>query len=171
MSSTLFFGYSTTLLDERVFEIVPTAKFRTIAKLQNHKLVFNDAANYESPWHGATANIVPCDGEEVWGVVYETEQPNIGVLEKHLVGERGIYVAHGVMVTTPKGKMLTCTCLKLRDPLPLEGVPSPQYLSVLIAGAVQKNLPKDYIAKLKSSKHNSYDGKIGISEKILLASI
>ena len=40
--------------------------------------------------------------------------------------------------------------------------PSPQYLEVIIRGALQHGLPGAYVDKLRSIQHNGYSGQIGI---------
>ena len=45
--------------------------------------------------------------------------------------------------------------------------PSPQYLDVIIRGAIQHRLPESYITKLKNIKHNDYSGHVQIYDDIM----
>ena len=44
--------------------------------------------------------------------------------------------------------------------------PSPQYLDVIIRGAIQSKLPQEYINKLKSIEHNNYKGNVAITAEL-----
>ena len=48
------------------------------------------------------------------------------------------------------------------DPLP-----SPHYLDVIIRGAIQSQLPADYIESLKKIEHNNYQGKSKLYDEVM----
>ncbi|XP_070544991.1 gamma-glutamylcyclotransferase-like [Ptychodera flava] len=171
MAPVLLFAYGSVLHDERLYETSPTAKFRTIAKLPNYKLVFNDVADFESPWHGAMANIAKSDGDVVWGVVYQIDKETIKNIERNMTGCLGIYHMKEVVVYSPDNNALACVCLEMRNALPGASRPSPQYLSIIVAGAAHRGLPEKYIDMLKDVPHNGYQGKLGLSEHMFMNTI
>lgn len=80
------------------------------------------------------------------------------------------YAAIEVDVTTPGGKKLTCRTYQIQTggiPCQYDTRPCPQYLDVIVKGAVQSNLPQDYIDKLTAVEHNGFSGKVQIYEEIL----
>lgn len=46
-------------------------------------------------------------------------------------------------------------------------IPSPQYMDVIIRGAIQSDLPKEYIGNLRKIEHNGFSGKVEVYEKTL----
>ncbi|XP_006824811.1 gamma-glutamylcyclotransferase-like, partial [Saccoglossus kowalevskii] len=135
----------------------------------NYKLVFNDIVDYVSPWHGAIANIIPSsnDDDDVWGVIHEFDKQTAERLTKNLTGSNGIYQLIRVTVKYPDNRTVDCSSFELRNPLPGERRPSPQYLSMVVAGAMQKGLPEEYTNKLKRVVHNSHEGPISLDDKAI----
>ncbi|XP_070579378.1 gamma-glutamylcyclotransferase-like [Ptychodera flava] len=166
MATFKYFGYASNLLEERIRVGCPTVKFCTIAKLKDYKFSFNNAPDFESPWQGSTANILPSPGDVTWGAVWEIGTQYIDALNREDAVDRGIYRNIEVQVETPEGEKISCRCLEMCSPLPEVGFPSPQYLSVIVDGAVQRGLPEDYIKMLKSTPHNGFTGEVAIMEEI-----
>ena len=71
----------------------------------------------------------------------------------------GIYRPLEVQVQSQSGEKLTCRTYQLVNLNADDPRPSPQYLSVILKGAKQNNLPQYYIDKLSSLEHNGYSGK------------
>ncbi|XP_077980585.1 gamma-glutamylcyclotransferase-like [Glandiceps talaboti] len=166
MGTFLYFGYASNLHLKRIQLSCPTAKFRTIAKLPGYKFVFQDAPNFDSYWCGATANIIQSSDDITWGSVWEIENQYIDALNKQDAVDKGIYRSISITVITPTGEEVECRCLEMCCPPQHEGLPSPQYLSVIVDGAIQIGLPTEYIQMLKRKPHNGFDGKVEIMEDI-----
>ena len=45
--------------------------------------------------------------------------------------------------------------------------PSPHYLDVIIRGAIQSQLPPDYIETLKNIEHNNYQGSSPLYDEVM----
>ncbi|XP_033207643.1 gamma-glutamylcyclotransferase-like isoform X2 [Belonocnema kinseyi] len=167
MSNTfLYFSYGSNLFSKRIHINNPTAIKKTTAQLKNYRLDFN---TFSKNWKGASATIVPTEGFNVWGVVWEIDNSNLPCLDKQEGVADNIYFPLKVSVKTPEGQILDCRSyqqcnnpekhinLKL---LPEERQPSPQYLNVILKGARENHLPTDYIQFLESISHNGYNGEI-----------
>ena len=76
----------------------------------------------------------------------------------------GIYRPIEVKVETSSGEKLKCRTYQLVNVDAEDKRPSPQYLSVILKGAEQNNLPQYYIDKLSSIEHNGYSGKCELFE-------
>ena len=47
------------------------------------------------------------------------------------------------------------------------GTPSPQYMDVIIRGAIQSKLPQDYVQKLREVPHNGNEKPVEVYEEVL----
>ena len=65
-------------------------------------------------------------------------------------------------MVTPDNEELVCRSYYLLVRGKEDRRPSPQYLDIIIRGAIQNNLPVDYVASLKAIVHNGYDGDVQI---------
>ena len=58
---------------------------------------------------------------------------------------------------------MLCRTYEVVDQSPeLEGLPSPQYLQVMLSGAAEVGLPEDYQQLLRTHPHNNYQGEVAI---------
>ena len=62
--------------------------------------------------------------------------------------------------------MLRCRTYKARAVPGDDTRPSPQYMDVIIQGAIQNDMPQEYINTLKCIEHNNYDGNLDVIAKI-----
>ena len=61
------------------------------------------------------------------------------------------------------GEVMVCRSYEIVDQSPeLEGLPSPQYLQVMLSGAAEVGLPEDYQQKLRTHPHNDNTGEVAI---------
>lgn len=140
-------------------------------------------------WNGSVATIVPDPDSHVWGAVWEINIADIPNLDRYnfttltLVGKipsfplnvfyrqegvgSKIYEVIFVSPESPDKKTVTCRCYQLCNlpPKITDGVvpedrkPSLLYLSVILRGATQSQLPQYYIEQLKKIQHNGWDDK------------
>ena len=70
-----------------------------------------------------------------------------------------------VEVHTTSGEAISCYLYQATDQSPeLEGLPSPQYLQVILSGAEEVGLPEDHQHWLKQQPHNGYQGEVGLPD-------
>ncbi|XP_033125358.1 gamma-glutamylcyclotransferase-like [Anneissia japonica] len=146
----LYFGYASNLLRERLLLKNPSATFVAIAKLEDYKLVFGQKSTGVSPvWKGGVASIEYSQGDHVWGVVWKLNRCHLQTLDLQESSHEGIEV--NTKMST--GEILTCRVYVMRD-MSSQLPPHPNYLDIIIKGAVQNKLPPDYITMLRSVEDN-----------------
>ncbi|XP_033125268.1 gamma-glutamylcyclotransferase-like [Anneissia japonica] len=146
----LYFSYGSNLLRERLLLKNPSATFLTIAKLEDYKLVFGQQRAWKSSaWKGGVATIEHSPGDHVWGVVWKLNRRHLQTLDLQESNYDGIEV--NTKVNT--GEILTCRTYVMQD-MCSHVPPHPNYLDVIIRGAVQNQLPPEYITFLKSIEDN-----------------
>ena len=73
--------------------------------------------------------------------------------------EGDLYKRIEVSVALMSGEQFTCHTFVVKDDLGTS-LPSPAYLNVIIAGAVEHGLPEDYVEGLRKQPHNGYNGVV-----------
>ncbi|KAG9345109.1 hypothetical protein JZ751_009650 [Albula glossodonta] len=156
----LYFAYGSNLLKERLQLKNPSATVHCVARLKDYKLVFGNHQGMPSNrWHGGVATIEHSPGDEVWGVVWRM---NVADLEQENV-KLGAYSPVEVSVSTT-GQELSCRTYIMNSCV--YAPPSPQYLKVIVMGAEQNGLPKEYQEKLKAIETNKYEGHLPVMEEL-----
>lgn len=158
-----YFAFASNLLEQRLRLQNPTAEFVTIARLEGHCLAFD---YFSGRWHGAIASITESPGDHVWGVVWSLDVVNILDLDRQEGVNAGIYEPVEVDVQTEEGETIHCRSYHLLKRRYKDKRPSPQYLDVILRGAVQHKLPEYYVQKLRAIEHNGYDGNVKVVEEI-----
>ena len=70
-----------------------------------------------------------------------------------------------VEVHSTSGERIKCYLYQPTDrSSELEGLPSPQYLQVIINGAEEVGLPEEYQKQLQQLPHNGYEGIVGLPD-------
>ncbi|XP_026856977.2 gamma-glutamylcyclotransferase b isoform X2 [Electrophorus electricus] len=159
----LYFAYGSNLLKERLQLNNPSASIQCVAKLQDYKLAFgNHKGRASRRWHGGVATIEPSPGDEVWGVVW-MNMTDLESLDRQEGVKLGIYspIVESVWASD---QYLSCRTYIMNNCT--HALPSPQYLKVMMMGAEQNELPKDYQEKLKAIETNKYDSSVSVMEKI-----
>ncbi|CAG9581605.1 unnamed protein product [Danaus chrysippus] len=156
----LYFAYGSNLLKKRIHINNPTAVFIGIGKLNEHQL---DFIKYSENWRGSSATIIPTQDHYIWGAIWRLHNNDMKSLDRQEGVDTNWYFPKSVEVVTPEGEKLKCRTYQqtinppLRAPgeeLPIERRPSSTYMDCIIKGAVECNLPEDYIVKLKKIPHN-----------------
>lgn len=87
-------------------------------------------------------------------VFYRQEGSNVGLLQKK-----------PITVYSKSGEQFSSYLYQPVDMSPeLEGLPSPQYLEVIVKGAEESGLPEDYRKQLSQQPHNGYQGEVGLPD-------
>ncbi|XP_030640871.1 gamma-glutamylcyclotransferase [Chanos chanos] len=160
----LYFAYGSNLLKERLQLKNPSATVHCVARLKDYKLVFGNHKGLASDrWHGGVATIEPSPGDEVWGVVWRLNMSDLESLDRQENVKLGAYSPVGVSVWT-RGQELSCRTYIMNSCV--YAPPSPQYLKVIVMGAEQNGLPKDYQEKLKAIETNKYEGPLPVMEEV-----
>ncbi|XP_036394449.1 gamma-glutamylcyclotransferase b [Megalops cyprinoides] len=160
----LYFAYGSNLLKERLQLKNPSATVHCVAKLKDYRLVFGNHQGLPSDrWHGGVATIEHSPGDEVWGVVWRMNVADLESLDRQENVRLGAYSPVEVSVST-RGQELSCRTYIMNSCV--YAPPSPQYLKVIVMGAEQNGLPKDYQEKLKAIETNKYEGPLPVMEEL-----
>ncbi|XP_063610195.1 gamma-glutamylcyclotransferase-like [Penaeus indicus] len=159
----LYFAYGSNLLTERIHINNPSAKMVDIGKLKDFRLDFN---YFSQRWQGAAATIVEDPGNHLYGVLWEIANEDMKHLDKQEGVDHGVYKAIEVDVEASDGKMVKARSYQLIRPLEKDRRPSFVYLDVILRGAKENGLPKDYIDFLEGIEHNGYKGKVEVNLNI-----
>lgn len=156
----LYFAYGSNLLKERLQLKNPSAAVHCVARLLDYKLVFGNHKGLASDrWHGGVATIEHSLGDEVWGVVWRMNMSDLESLDSQENVRLGAYSPMAVSVKT-RGPELSCRTYIMNSCV--YAPPSPQYMKVIVMGAVQNGLPEDYQDKLRAIQTNEYDGSLPV---------
>ncbi|XP_041650431.1 gamma-glutamylcyclotransferase b isoform X3 [Cheilinus undulatus] len=152
------------LLKERLQLKNPSASVHCVARLKDYKLVFGNFKGMVSDrWHGGVATIERSPGDEVWGVVWRMNMSDLESLDSQENVTLGAYSPVELSVTSKKEE-LSCRTYIMNSCI--YAPPSPQYLKVIVMGAEQNGLPKDYQEKLRTIKTNMYEGPLPMMKEL-----
>jgi gamma-glutamylcyclotransferase len=146
-----YFAYGADMNKMQVLSLGVKPVVVGIAKLTDHRLAFH---GYSRTWDGAMETVVPAPGQEVWGVIYELTAADWDRLDTwHDVrwDGTGTYFHFPTQVTDLGGKTYPVLLYKkdiLREPQP----PSQEYLEVIFEGALDHDLPREYLDVLRGLK-------------------
>jgi cation transport regulator ChaC len=154
-SPMLYFAYGSNMLSDQMRGRCPSATFSCIAALGDHRLAFTRTAT--GTWRGfGVADVVPHAGESVWGVVFRIQASEIDILDRkegyRLDRQNNAYrrIKLNVRKNGEARSLLsahTYVVCEREDPHPL---PHRDYVARIIAGAIEWNLPAEYVRWLDS---------------------
>ncbi len=146
MSDSWYFAYGSNLSKGRKQERTGLIRRAVRARLRNCRLAFNK----EASGGGVYANVVPEEGSEVWGVIYLCNPTAMTQLDRYEGVMGGHYVKVSVTVELEDGSLCDAeTYIAGEDYIVSEGTPDDWYLDFILTGAIQHELPEDYIADIK----------------------
>ncbi|MBX7104580.1 MAG: gamma-glutamylcyclotransferase [Gemmataceae bacterium] len=144
-SDVWYFAYGSNLWTDQKEE--RTGAIRTgedrprIARLADYRFAFNKPSK---KWK-FVANIMPCPGEEVIGIVYRCDQATMKKMDNWEPG----YERQSVQVSLDDGKVVEAiTYVAAAKNVTNDGHPSPEYLQKIVTGARQHGLPEKYIERV-----------------------
>lgn len=120
---------------------------KSVAVLNHYALVFN--ARGLPIIEPSFANIALRKNAQVWGVVYLIERAD---WLKIIATEGNDYAEHEVKVETEAGDRITALTLYATENLVSNKKPSKRYYSIVLEGAIESQLPEDYICELKKTE-------------------
>ncbi|XP_018321121.1 gamma-glutamylcyclotransferase-like [Agrilus planipennis] len=156
----LYFAYGSNLSQNRIRQNCPSARRKTLAKLENYRL---DFITFASGWNGAIATIVPHRDLEVWGAIWEINLDDLARLDCQEGVHNNMYYPLDVDVILMDDSKLTCrTYIQTVVPnffhdikkLPMNRRPSRRYLKTILEGAMESGITGKYMNFLKTIPHN-----------------
>lgn len=132
-----YFAYGSNLDITQMQRRCPGSRPIGRAKLSGYNFQFDGLSQNWS--HAAAANIIPAKGKAVWGALYEMSDQNQVELDRYEPN----YERATLEVESEKfGRVMAITYLRSARKL---GRPSPEYLSAIVKGAKDNDLPRDYV--------------------------
>ena len=147
----LYFAYGSNMSRDQMRQRCPDHEVIGKAILPGYALCF---PRHSQIRNCGVAGIVETPGAEVWGVIYRLHDEDLAALDQR----EGFDPAKPSHVN--RYNRTTVRVLKDRQPVdcltylaraePGKHVPSVDYMSALITGAVENALPEDYVTKLRT---------------------
>ena len=137
----LLFAYGSNLAEDQV----PAAECLGTALLPGHRLELNRRS---IRWRGGVVDVVPAEGERVWGVLYEVGEPGLAALER----KEGAGLAYRrVPVEVERGgERVAAETYEVIHKEPDAPPATPEYAELVLRGARERGLPDDWLAVLDS---------------------
>ena len=118
-----------------------------IARLPGYRFAFNIADTGANEVYG---NLMPQDGSEVWGVVYECERADIEKLDQFEDLASNLYRRHRIVVLMSDQKRVEAEAYFTGEAAAgSEQKPSAQYARKIISGAREHGLPPHYVSQIE----------------------
>ena len=144
----LYFAYGSNLDCEKMKKIVPSSIFYGKAKLENYRLDFTrESIN----WGCGVADIVKDENKDVWGVIYQFDEKDLGRLDKcegynpNRVKNAYRRIEKMVYLEGKKDQPMTMYTYEVIDKEFEKHKPNKEYKNLIVTGAKYWNLPKEYI--------------------------
>ncbi len=150
----LYFAYGSNLDWEQMKERCSTARFVCNAVLRDHKLAFTRKSINRGC---GAADVIPDSGKEVWGVVYQISDRDVGKLDKaegfqpgraknsYMREERHVFEEG--KAEQPVNVTIYLAVKEENPPLP-----DKKYKDQIVNGAKYWHLPEGYIEELEGIK-------------------
>ena len=147
----LYFAYGSNMNWKQMRERCPSSRFVGIAVLRDHKLEFTR----ESDDRGCgVADAVAEHGTQVWGVVYEIADLDVGKLDasegfRPGRGKNSYYRRECLVFLEGEDQRPLTVSAYFGDPQPNPPLPNAAYKNLILAGAIHWHLPEEYIGELE----------------------
>jgi len=148
----LYFAYGSNLNWEKTKGIIPSSIFYGKAKLENYRLDFTrESIN----WGCGVADIVE-DNKDVWGVIYQFDEKDLGRLDKcegynpNRVKNAYRRIEKMVYLEGKKDQPMTAHTYEVIDKEFGKHKPNKEYKNRIVTGAKYRKLPKEYIKFLEN---------------------
>ena len=143
-----YFAYGSNMNEEQMRARCSSPKVIAVSKLPDHQLAF---FGYSAVWDGAEESVIPALGQDVWGVIYEltpSDKDKLDDCQDALFDGTGDYFHSPAKVSDQEGKVYSVLLYK-KAKLGTPQQPSQEYLNFIVQGAVDHQLPSDYVEQLR----------------------
>lgn len=151
----LYFVYGSNLDWNQTRGRYPSARFVCKAKLSNHCLAFTRKSKDRGC---GVADVLPARGHDVWGVVYQIDECDIGQLDKSEGFRPGRSLEENAYLRTEchvfaegdkeKPLLVSMYIANKQEKPPL---PNAEYKRLIVEGAKYWHIPEDYIRQLENN--------------------
>jgi gamma-glutamylcyclotransferase len=139
-----YFAYGSNLNWQQMQRRCPSSRFVCVARLPHYRFAI---ARHSRLRDCGTANVLPANGKEVWGAVYDILDADLALLDGFEDGYRReilpvFAIGNG---KEPLNILLYVAAIETNVPLP-----SAEYKRLIVDGAKYWNLPVSYLSMLES---------------------
>lgn len=147
----LVFAYGSNLSWDQMRERCPSACFVSVASLRDHRLAFTRKSVTRNC---GVADVIAESGAEVWGVVYEVSDLDIGHLDsaegyRRERTKNSYYRRECLVFLNGEDHRPLAVSTYFGDPEPNPPLPSAFYKGLILEGARHWHLPEEYVRKLE----------------------
>ena len=147
----LTFAYGSNMNWDQMRKRCPSSRFVGIAVLRDHKLAFTRESVDR---RCGVADVVAEDGAQVWGVVYEIADLDVGKLDawegfRPGRDENSYYRRECLVFTAGEDQRPLTVFAYFGDPQPNPPLPNAAYKNLFLTGARHWHLPDEYIRELE----------------------
>lgn len=137
-----YFAYGSNMLSEEIRKVCPSAEVDAIASVTNRRLAF---MRHSVRRGGGVADLLPSAGFEVFGVLYRIRNEELAALDEREGCASGAYrrVTLDVWVDD-REEPVRAESYEVITRAPQEIPPGDAYLTLLIRGAAERQLPEHY---------------------------
>ena len=140
-----YFAYGSNMSDAVMSARCPGHRFLGPARLPDHRLAFTRRSIRSGT---GVADIVAEPGTDVWGALYELDDPSMAELDRK-EGSGWAYERAWVTVYRDGDSPEEAVTYRVMEPESSEVQPSPEYLEGLIQSARERELPDEYVESLR----------------------
>ena len=142
----LYFSYGSFLDSDNLIQHAPNAKYMRRAVLLDFEVQFNYLSK---TYNGGVTGVEPATGKKAFGVLYNVSPNEIEKLDIVEGVPTDIYYRETVTVVDESGKEHLAETYRTTDP---KGpfTPTRLYLGLMIKGAKEHGLDRDYIKELET---------------------
>lgn len=151
MGRFMYFGYASNLTDYKVGMRCRSVRYEGNGRLDGFTVEFR---GHSEDWLGGSATLAAKEDSVVWGAIWSIEESEKPILDEQEGVMTGMYKASTVEVVNSSGQWISCRIYEQVEQKDCLNLPSPQYLAVIVEGAEMRQLPSEYIMKLKDTKAN-----------------
>jgi hypothetical protein len=147
----LHFAYGADMNPQQIAARCSWAKAVAVARLPDHALAFH---GHSETWDGGDEAMVPCLGQDLYGVVYRlslSDADSLDAAQGVRLNGTGSYFHYPAEVIAVDGSSYGVVLHK-KDVLGAVRCPSRDYLDHIVAGAEFHGLPSAYVNRLRRTE-------------------
>ena len=138
-----YFAYGSNLDVSQMRMRCPDCRPVVTGRLLGYRLGFT---RHSSGWNCGVADVIPCDGHKVWGLVYELSASDLELLDQH-EGHPHAYTRFQRAITSADRSFPMVWVYSVREKATFIP-PSRIYLAILKRAATEHGFPDSYLREL-----------------------
>ena len=166
-SCHLYFMYGANMNHEQIHARCANPEVFAAARLPDHRISFH---GYSRTWDGGEETIIPCVGEDTWGVIYKlsfSDAEKLDAWQDVRMDGAGRYFHCPVDVFDVFGRRFPVLTYK-KDVLNDPTLPSAEYIDHIVSGAVFHGLAADYVEKLRRLEKSKAGYPVPLERSLLV---